>query len=84
MCKREQPLGTHRDSIQGVQTEYLRAAITAAWVLAVVTLGLAFGVTSIAGWVGLVLVAVVPPAVMLKLWHARVPSMSENIRDVLR
>lgn len=84
MCNREQPLRTQDDNVHHVQTEYVKGAVIAAWVLAVVTLGLAFGVTSIAGWAGLAVIAVVPPAVMLRLWRAPVPSMSETIRDVLR
>jgi hypothetical protein len=84
VCNREQPAHTQGDSIQNVQTEYVKAAVIAAWVLAVGTLGLAFGITSIAGWAGLAVMSVVPPAVMLRLWHAPVPSMSETIRDVLR
>ena len=67
-----------------MQTEYVKAAIIAVWVLTVGTLGLAFGITSIAGWAGLAVISLVPPAVMLRLWQARVPSMSDTIRDVLR
>ena len=67
-----------------VHTDYVKAAVIAAWVLAVGTVGLAFGVTSVAGWAGLAVISVVPPIVMLRLWHAPVPSMSETIRDVLR
>jgi hypothetical protein len=67
-----------------MQPDYLKAAIIAAWVLTVGTVGLAIGITSIAGWAALVTIATVPPAVLLRLWHAPVPSMSETIRDVLR
>ena len=67
-----------------MQTEYVKAAVIGAWILLIVTLGLAFGVTSIAGWAGLAVMSVVPPAVMLRLWQAPVPSMSETIRDALR
>ena len=67
-----------------MHTQYVKAAVIAAWVLAVGTAGLAFGITSIAGWAGLAVMAVAPPAVMLRLWQAPVPSMSETIRDVLR
>jgi hypothetical protein len=67
-----------------MHTDYVKAAVIAAWVLAVGTLGLAFGITSIAGWAGLAVISAVPPAVMWRLWQAPVPSMSETIRDVLR
>ena len=67
----------------GMRTEYLKAAVIAAWVLAVGVLGFAFGATSMAAWAGLAAIAVVLPAVMLRLWHAPVPSMSESIHDVI-
>jgi hypothetical protein len=67
-----------------MHTDYVKSTVIAAWVLSVGTLGLAFGITSIAGWAGLAVMSVVPPAVMLRLWQAPVPSMSETIRDVLR
>ena len=67
-----------------MQPEYVKAAVMAGWVLTVGTVGLAIGITSAAGWAGLVVIAAVPPAIMLRLWHAPVPSMSETIRDVLR
>jgi hypothetical protein len=71
-------------TIHSVQTEYVKAAVITAWVLVVGTLGLAFGITSITGWAVLAVLSVIPPTVMLRLWHAPVPSMSETIRDVLR
>ena len=70
--------------IQSMQTDYMKAAVIAAWILAVGTLGFGFGVTSFAGWTALAVLSLVPPAVMLRLWGAPSPSMSETIRDVLR
>jgi hypothetical protein len=67
-----------------MHTDYLKTAVIAAWVLSVATLGMAFDITSVAGWAGLAVISTVPPALMLRLWHAPVPSMSETIRDVLR
>ena len=65
-------------------THFVKAAVIAAWILAVGTLGFGFGVTSFAGWTVLAVLSLVPPAVMLRLWNAPSPSMSETIRDVLR
>jgi hypothetical protein len=67
-----------------MHTDYVKTAVIAAWVLSVGTLGMAFGVTSIVGWAGLAVMSAAPPVVLLRLWHAPVPSMSETIRDVLR
>lgn len=67
-----------------MRTEYLKGAVTAAWVLSIATLAVAVGTTSAAGWTALVMLSVVPPALMLRLWSTPAPSMSETIRDVLR
>ena len=84
MCNREQRVRSDGHTIHSMHTDYVTAAVIAAWVLSVGTLGLAFGITSSAGWAGLAVISAVPPAVMLRLWHAPAPSMSETIRDVLR
>lgn len=67
-----------------MQTDYVKTAVIAAWILAVGTLGLGFGITSFAGLTALAVLSLVPPVVMLRLWSAPSPSMSESIRDVLR
>jgi hypothetical protein len=67
-----------------MHTDYVKAAVIAGWVLTAGTLGFALGISSVAGWAALAAIAAGPPAVMLRLWQAPVPSMSETIRDVLR
>jgi hypothetical protein len=69
---------------QNMQTDYVKATLMAAWVLAVVTLGYVSGATSFAAWIALAVVSLGPPVVMVRLWSAPTPSMSESIRDVLR
>jgi hypothetical protein len=67
-----------------MRTEYLKGAVTAAWVLSIAALAAAVGSTSAAGWTALVMLSVVPPALMLRYWSPPARSMSETIRDVLR
>jgi len=62
----------------------MRPALTAAWVVAVGALGYASGATSLPGWTVVAVLALVPPAVMVRLWSAPSPSMSESIRKALR
>jgi hypothetical protein len=69
---------------QDMQTDYVKAAVIAAWICAIGTVGLGFGVTSFAGWAALAVLSLVPPAVTLRLSGTPSPSMSETIRDVLR
>jgi len=67
-----------------MQTDRVRAAEIGGWILAVGILGFALGLTSFAGWTALAVVSLVPLAVMLRLWSAASPGMSQRIRDVLR
>lgn len=68
---------------QIMQTDFVKAALMAAWVLAVGALGYMSGTTSLMGWTLLAVVSFVPPALMVRLWRAPSPSMSETIRAVL-
>jgi hypothetical protein len=66
-----------------MQIDYLKAALMAGWMLAAGGTGYVFGTTSFVGWT-LVAVLAVVPVVMVRLWRAPSPSMSETIREVLR
>ena len=67
-----------------MSTDYVKAAVIAAWILSVGTVGFGLGVTTFSGWIALAVLSLAPPVVMLHLWGAPAPSMSETIRDVLR
>jgi hypothetical protein len=63
-----------------MQTDYVKPALIAAWVLAVGAVGYVSGTTSVAGWI----VAVLSLVVMVRLWNPPYPTMSETIRELLR
>jgi hypothetical protein len=67
-----------------MKTEHVKPALMVAWVIAVGALGYASGTTSFPGWTVVAVLSLVPPAVMVRLWSAPSPSMSETIRDTLR
>jgi hypothetical protein len=67
-----------------MQTDHVKAALIAAWILAVGGVAYLSGATSFAGWTVVAVLSLVPPAIMMRLWTAPAPSMSESIRDVLR
>jgi hypothetical protein len=69
---------------QTMQTDFVKAALVVAWVLAVGALGYMAGTTSLTGWTLVALVSLVPPALMMRLSRAPSPSMSETIREVRR
>ena len=65
-------------------TDFVKAALMAAWFVAVGALGYLTGTTSFAGWTLLAVVSLVPPVLMVRLWSPPAPSMSEAIREVIR
>ena len=67
-----------------MQIDYVKGAVMAAWVLAVVSVGVASGTTSFTAWTVVAVMSLVPPAVVGRLWRAPSPSMSEAIRAVIR
>lgn len=67
-----------------MQPDHMKAAVITAWILALATVGVASGVTTFAGWSAVAVLSLAPPAVLLRLWGAPAPSLSEAIRDVLR
>ena len=67
-----------------MQTPYMKAALIAAWILAIGGLAYVAGTTSLAGWAIVAVLLLVPPAVTVWFWSAPSPSMSETIRNVLR
>jgi hypothetical protein len=67
-----------------MQTDHVKAAVITGWVLAVAVLGYLTRTTSLAGWTLLAAATVIPPVVIMSLWRAPAPSMSESIREVIR
>jgi hypothetical protein len=66
-----------------MQLNSLNAALTGAWVLAVCAFGYMSG-ASFAGWTLLAVVSLLPVVLMVRLWSAPAPTMSETIQKVLR
>lgn len=69
---------------QNMQTDLVKAALMAAWVVAVCAIGYVTGTTSFTGWTLLAVISLAPPVLIARLWRPPVPSMSEAIREVIR
>jgi hypothetical protein len=67
-----------------MELQHYKVALAAVWALAVSTLGLVVGVTSMASLAILAVLALLPPILMLRLWRDPVQSMSESIQDARR
>jgi hypothetical protein len=69
---------------QNMQTNFVKAALMAAWVLAVGAFGYMSGAATLAWWTLLAVVSLVPPVIIMRLWNVPTPTMSETIRKELR
>lgn len=77
-------IGTGRGYTQSMHTDHVKPTLIGVWILTVGVLGYAVGATSFVAWTVLTAVALTPPVVLMRLWGAPSPSMSESIREVLR
>jgi hypothetical protein len=66
-----------------MQLQSIKTAIAISWILVIVVGGLVSDVRSVSGWALLTALAVLPPLVMLWLWNAPRPTMSEAIQKAL-
>ena len=55
-----------------------------AWSIAVVLVAIAIGITSVRNWIVVAAVAVVPPLVLRRFWHAPEQTISESIDEAQR
>jgi hypothetical protein len=67
-----------------MHTIYMKSPLVVSWLLVLVTLGLAGGVTTLAGWFGIVLLVAVPTVIMMRLWRVPAPTTSQRIQEALR
>ena len=64
--------------------QYIKMALAASWVLLSIVVGVVAHVTSAAGLVALVALAVLPPLAMFLLWTDPPQTLSESIRQARR
>jgi uncharacterized membrane protein YhdT len=65
-------------------SENTKTLLFVGWVIVVGLAALAIGITSVPNWLVVACVAVVPPLVARRLWHAPEQTISESIRDARR
>jgi len=64
--------------------EYVKKGIAGAWILGLAVLAAFLGLSTILGWTVLVVLGLLPPIVMLRIWNPPAPTTSESIRKALR
>jgi hypothetical protein len=65
-------------------TNFVKAALMGAWVLAVGAFGYMSGAASVVGWTLLAVISLAVPVLMGRFWTAPPQTMSETIRKELR
>jgi hypothetical protein len=63
---------------------YAREGVAAVWILTLVVVGLAVGVTSISGWLTLAGLAVISLVILQRLWRGPEQTLSESINKARR
>ena len=64
--------------------EYVKNGIAGAWIVGLAILAAFLGLNSLLGWTVLVVLGLLPPLVMLRVWNPPAQTTSESIRKVLR
>jgi len=67
-----------------MSSENTKTLLFAGWAVTVCLAAIALGITSIPYWMVVACVAVVPPLVARRFWHAPEQSISESINDARR
>jgi len=65
-------------------SETTKTLLFIAWSIAVFLAAIAIGITSVANWVVVSFIAVVPPLVVRSFWRAPEQTMSESINEARR
>ena len=67
-----------------MQLEHMKTAAAIAWVLACGVMAVSLDVSSASSWIILIGLGVLPPLVLLRMWHVPAQTLSESIHEVLR
>ena len=65
-------------------SENTKTLLFAGWALAVGLVAIVIGITSVPNWMVVACVAVVPPLVARRFWHAPEQTISESIHNARR
>ena len=63
---------------------YAREGVAAVWILTLVLVGLAVGITSMSGWLTLTGLALISLVILQRLWRVPEQTLSESINKARR
>ena len=64
--------------------EYMKNGIAGIWIVGLALIAAFLGLSSPLGWTVLVVLGLLPPLVMMRMWNPPAQTTSESIRKVLR
>ncbi len=67
-----------------MRLERIKHIVAASYIVSIVTVGLAAGITAPAGWVALTAIALLPAGALLTLWTHPAPTTSQAIQEARR
>ena len=67
-----------------IPLEYVKNGIAGAWIVGLALVAAFLGLTTILGWTVLLVLGLLPPLVMMRVWNPPAQTTSESIRKVLR
>ena len=67
-----------------MQPEHLKTTAVVAWVLAWGVMAVSFNVSSVTSWILLVGSGVLPPLMLLRMWHPTHQTVPGQIREALK
>jgi len=67
-----------------MQLEHVKTAAAVAWVLTWGAMAVSLNVSSASSWISLIGLGVLPPLMLLRMWHPPAQAVSQDIREAAR
>jgi hypothetical protein len=64
--------------------EYVKNGIAGVWIVGLAVVAAFLGLSTILGWTVLVVLGLLPPLVMMRIWNPPAQTTSESIRNIIR
>ena len=80
----EQRQPSRTDTVRTMQLEHMKTGVALGWVLTCGVMAVSLNVSSASDWILLIGLGVLPPIMLLRIWHAPAQTLSERIREVPR
>lgn len=76
--------GLGRPYTANMPLEYVKNGIAGVWIVGLAVVAAFLGLSTILGWTVLVVLGLLPPLVMMRIWNPPAQTTSESIRNIIR